>query len=145
MKWIYKISALTVLLCITFTACKKKEKETKLDETVAEGSVLLKKGTLSDGDATHKSAGSVEVYQTSGNKTLQFKNFNGSTQPDVRVYLSPNATNVVSAIELGKVKATSGNFNYVFDDNIDLSANKYVVLWCKEYSVLFGKAELTNP
>jgi hypothetical protein len=145
MKNVMKFSVLILICSLLLVNCKKKEKQIGLNEVVAEGSALLKQGTLSDGDANHKSSGTVEVYQTSGNKTLQFRNFNGSIQPDVRVYLSDSPSNVSNATELGTVKATSGSFNYTFDDNINLTTRKYVVLWCKQYTVLFGQAELTNP
>jgi Electron transfer DM13 len=140
-----KFSVLILACSLLLVNCKKKEKQVELNEVVVDGNTLLKKGTLSDGDANHKSSGLVEVYQTSGSKTLQFKNFNGSIQPDVRVYLSDSPINVTNANELGPVKATTGSFNYVFDDNIDLSTRKYVVIWCKQFTVLFGKAELSNP
>jgi Electron transfer DM13 len=145
MKNIMKFSVLIFACSLLFVNCKKKEKQVGLNEVVADGSVLLKQGTLSDGDANHKSSGTVEVYQANGSKTLQFKNFNGSTKPDVRVYLSDSPSNVDNATELGAVKATNGSFNYTFEDNIDLASRKYVVLWCKQFSVLFGKAELINP
>jgi Electron transfer DM13 len=147
MKNSIKLSVLILTVSFLFLGCKKKEKEKEvvMNDVVANGSALLKKGTLSDGDPSHKSSGVVEVYQTSGNKTLQFKTFNGSIQPDVRVYLSESPTNITNATELGPVKATTGSFNYTFDDSINLSTRKYVVLWCKQFSVLFGKAELINP
>jgi Electron transfer DM13 len=145
MKNIIKCSVLMIALVLLVANCKKKEKSVEVNEVVADGSVLLKKGTLSDGDPSHKSSGVVEVYQTSGNKTLQFKSFIGSIQPDVRVYLSDSPSNVNNATELGSVKATSGSFNYTFDNNIDLGTRKYVVIWCKQFTVLFGKAELSNP
>jgi hypothetical protein len=134
-----------IILSILSTACRKKEETTTLDEVVDVNSVKLKQGVLSDGDASHRSAGQVEVFQTGINKTLQFTNFVGSTKPDVRVYLSTQATNIGTAVELGPVKATQGNFNYMFDNQLDLSNYKYVVLWCKQFGVLFGKAELINP
>ncbi len=145
MKKTIKFSVFIFAISFLMVNCKKKEKQTELNEVVDANSTLLKKGTLSDGDASHKSSGTVEVYQSSGSKTLQFKSFNGSVQPDVRVYLSDSPSNVANATELGSVKATNGSFNYTFDDNINLTTRKYVVLWCKQFSVLFGKAELVNP
>jgi hypothetical protein len=145
MKKILKYSFLVFFLSILHVNCKKKEKSQEVNEEVPAGSILLKKGTLSDGDPSHKSSGTVEVYQTGSNKTLQFKNFNGSTKPDVRVYLSDSPSGVTNATELGSVKATSGSFTYTFDDGINLSSRKYVVLWCNTFPVVFGKAELTNP
>ncbi len=140
-----KIGILLITLVMVSTACKKEEKTSELDEVVAANTAKLKQGVLSDGDASHKSAGEVEVFQTGINKTLQFKNFVGSTKPDVRVYLSTQATNIGTAVELGPVKSTNGNFNYTFDDQLDLNTYKHVVLWCKQFGVLFGKAELRNP
>jgi Electron transfer DM13 len=145
MKNSMKFSVLILAFSLLLVCCKKKEKQVELNEVIADGSVLLKRGILSDGDPNHKSSGIVEVYQTNGNKTLQFKSFNGSILPDVRVYLSDSPSNVTNATELGLVKATTGSFNYTFDDTIDLASRKYVVLWCKKFAVLFGKAELANP
>ncbi len=144
-KLVKKIGVVLLVFSLLSTACKKKEKMTTLDEVVDANSIKLKKGVLSDGDPSHKSAGQVEVFQGTISKTLQFTSFVGSTKPDVRVYLSTQATNIATAVELGPVKATQGSFNYTFDDKLDLSNYKYVVLWCKQFGVLFGKAELINP
>jgi hypothetical protein len=142
----FRILIITLSIGFAFSACKKKEETSTLMEVVdPSANTLIRKGVLSDGDPSHKSSGNVEIYQASSGKILQFKNFQGSTQPDVRVYLSKAPTNVTESIEIGKVKATSGSFNYNLENSLDLNQYTYVVLWCKQYSVLFGKAPLSNP
>ena len=45
-------------------------------------------------------------------------------------------------IEAGKLKATKGNFYYIMNSSINTVDYKYVLIWCEDYSVLFGYAQL---
>ena len=89
----------------------------------------------------HTTFGNVKLYSNANNKTLTFENFRTDNGPDLRVYLS-KATDNVDFIELGTLKSTNGNFNYNVDTNINTTEYKYVLIWCEDFSVLFGNALL---
>ena len=42
----------------------------------------------------------------------------------------------------GTLKATDGAFNYAVPEGTDISQFKSVVVWCKQFAVLFGTAPL---
>ncbi len=47
------------------------------------------------------------------------------------------------AIELGQLKADRGNQNYVVPGGVDVAGAASVVIWCKQFSVLFATAPLS--
>ncbi len=47
-------------------------------------------------------------------------------------------------MSLGKLKANSGNQNYEIPDGADLSKYNTVLIWCQQFSVLFGSAKLAS-
>jgi hypothetical protein len=64
--------------------------------------------------------------------------------PDLFVYLSedPSGKGVTEALNLGKLKATDGAFNYEIPPNVDVSKIKSAVVWCRQFAVLFAHATL---
>ncbi len=83
----------------------------------------------------------MEVYDNVTTRTLAFKNFKGDNGPDLKVYLSTNLSNN-DFVTLGALKAVSGNFNYTLDANVALDKYSNVIIWCEDFSVLFGSAAL---
>ncbi len=73
--------------------------------------------------------------------TLSIENFSTESVPDLRVYLG-TAQDESDYVELGKLISISGSFTYPVSKSVDLNKYKYVVIWCKTYSVLIGVAEL---
>jgi hypothetical protein len=73
---------------------------------------------------------------------LRLEEFKSTNGPDLYVYLSTDkqASDFVS---LGRLKANIGNQNYDIPSGTDLSKYDTVLVWCKQFSVLFGSAELT--
>jgi hypothetical protein len=63
--------------------------------------------------------------------------------PDLFVYLSPDPKGSTGrAIELGRLRATDGSFNTPIPAGTDVGRARSVVIWCKEFSVLFAVATL---
>jgi len=61
------------------------------------------------------------------------------------VYLSPDGGGYADgAIELGRLKADRGNQNYEVPAGTDLSNVASVVIWCRQFSVLFATAPLSS-
>jgi hypothetical protein len=76
---------------------------------------------------------------------VRLEGFEVRNGPDLYVYLSPDSDGYKkTAIELGKLKADKGNQNYAVPAGSDVAAAKSVVIWCKQFSVLFATARLAE-
>ncbi len=132
---------LGTILLLLFSFCKKKDTKPKpLNELFdASQSTLIKQGSLNSN--AHSVSGTIKLYKTGGLKTLSFENFSSESGPDLKVYLSTSTGNN-DVKELGALKANAGNFYYQFDSSIKTTTYNYVLVWCKQYSVLFGNTKL---
>ena len=98
-------------------------------------------GTFSSG--VHSTSGTVKVVadKTDGKKKyLSFENFKSDEGPDLYIYLAEDktATGFISVVKLNK----TGTFVVDIPAETDLTKQKYVLVWCKQFSVLFGSAKL---
>jgi len=94
------------------------------------------------GDGIHNAAGTAKVVTLGdGSKVLRLENFRSTNGPNVHVYLSTDK-GASDYVDLGKIKANNGNQNYNIPNGTDLNKDKIVLIWCKDFSVLFGSAEL---
>jgi hypothetical protein len=89
----------------------------------------------------HTVSGTAAIYQSTGKKTVLLDPFSSQNGPDLKVYLSKDV-NASSYISLGKLKSTSGKQSYEIPDNPDVTDYKYVMVWCEQFTVVFGRAEL---
>ncbi|MBL7861815.1 MAG: DM13 domain-containing protein [Cyclobacteriaceae bacterium] len=106
------------------------------DESMA---TLLREGTWM-GSGSYTVSGVAQIYDHNGKKVLLLNNFSSSNGPDLRVYLS-TTTGAASFVNLGKLKSTNGKQTYSIPDGTDIDQFKFVLIWCQQFSVLFGKAE----
>ena len=82
--------------------------------------------------------------EISGKRILRLENFNVTSGPDLYVYLSDSTNpthsvgNLGNYVDLGLLKATSGNQNY----DVPARAENYrtAIIWCKQFGVLFSFA-----
>ncbi len=96
------------------------------------------------GDGVHDAQGdayTIPLEDTSN--VLRLENFKSTNGPDLYVYLSTDE-NASDFVNLGALKASSGNQNYEIPDDTDLSKYNKVLIWCKAFGVLFGSAELST-
>jgi Electron transfer DM13 len=132
------VLAYLVPLLFLISACTKnttENEETKLPT----GTVLASGNFISN---SHPTSGSVKVIQdAAGKKHLVFENFRSDNGPDLDVWLSPG-TSGNPYQSLGDLKAVSGTFSYELDNSINYTANNSVLIWCVDFSVLFGHAVL---
>ncbi len=106
------------------------------DETMA---TLLREGTWM-GSGSYNVSGVAQIYDDNGKKVLLLNNFSSSNGPDLRVYLS-TTTGATSFVNLGELKSTRGKQTYSIPDGTDIDQFKFALIWCQQFSALFGKAE----
>lgn len=115
--------------------------------------VQLAQGTLISHE--HATTGTVRIIrQPDGTRLLTLENLDTSNGPDVHVWLS--AADVVEGtagwftagsadyFDLGLIKGNQGNQIYAIPADVDLSKYKSVDLWCVQFSISFGAAQLTT-
>lgn len=99
----------------------------------------------------HQTSGTAQLLELpDGSRVLTLENLASSDGPDVKVWLSSLEAGgdwykyrSGRYVDLGPIKATHGNQNYVIPSGVDLSGLSSVVLWCDRFSVAFGSAQLT--
>ncbi len=126
-------------LSTVLISCVKDKTAGNADEPLPTGTVLAT-GTFSSN--AHPTSGSVKVIQNAdGKRFLVIENFRTDNGPDLDVWLSPN-TSANPYQVVGDLKAVSGNFSYALDAGINFTANNRVLIWCEDFSILFGNALL---
>lgn len=117
------------------------------------GPVQLAVGTLIGHEHTTTGTARI-VQQPDGARLLTLENLDTSNGPDVHVWLS--AAHVVEGTagwftagsadyyDLGLIKGNQGNQVYQIPADVDLSKYPSVDLWCVQFSVSFGAAELVT-
>ena len=134
-----------LLLVIFSISCSEEENNTPTQpmddpfDPMEMNITLLKQGTLMG--VGHTVSGTVKVYDDDGKKVVVLDPFTSQNGPDLKVYLSTDekASRYVS---LGALKSTTGKQSYDAEGMPDLAEFKFVLVWCQQFSVLFGKAEL---
>lgn len=115
------------------------------------GPVELAVGSLISHE--HATTGTVRIIaQPDGSRVLTLENLDTSNGPDVHVWLS--AADVVEGFagwytaksaehyDLGLIKGNQGNQVYAIPADVDLAKYKAVDLWCVQFGVSFGAAQL---
>jgi Electron transfer DM13 len=104
----------------------------------------VRTGMFEGADDFHFGRGDALLIQTGPDSyVLRLENFSVRNGPDLFVYLrEQDGRRVEESLNLGKLKATEGAFNYELPPSIDLSGVKSAVVWCKQFSVLFAHAQL---
>lgn len=89
--------------------------------------------------AAHPTSGMVAV--SDDETTLTFTNFKTDNGPKLLVYLSSD-TDATEFVNLGDLKGIEGNYTYAIPDGTDIKKFKFVNIWCVDFLVSFGHAEL---
>jgi hypothetical protein len=99
---------------------------------------------VSGGGRVPLRTGNGQAHRNAGSFTVRLEDFAVRNGPDLFVYLSPDAAGYVEgAVELGRLKADQGNQNYQVPAGTDVSRGASVVIWCKQFAVVFAIAALT--
>jgi hypothetical protein len=107
--------------------------------------VTLAAGELGRVDALHNGTGTVLLVRTADAVVVRFENVAITNAPDVHVYLSREQGgrwSEATSVYLGPLKATNGSFNYIVPADQDISLDRSVVVWCRQFAVLVTWADL---
>jgi hypothetical protein len=127
------------VLIFVLLSCSKSNTPANTNEMLPSGTVLAMGSFNSN---VHTTSGTVKLIREVSNKIyLLFENFKTDNGPDLRVWVSPSTTGTPYQ-EIGLLKAVSGNFSYELNATINYTANNRVLVWCKDFSILFGHAVL---
>ncbi len=109
-------------------------------ETAFADQKLLLEGKFMN-SGSYSTSGTAFIYEAKdGKKSLVLSDLKSSAGPDLRIYLAGNKS-AANFIELSK-KVVNGNSQYDIPAQADISKQRFVLIWCKQFSVLFGHAEL---
>jgi len=106
---------------------------------------VLQTGMFVGADDFHFGRGDAHLIQTGANNyVLRFEDFSVRNGPDLYVYLSEDqdGKTIQESLNLGKLKATDGAFNYEIPSSVDVSKIRSAVVWCRQFAVQFTHAEL---
>lgn len=130
------------LFTVLIVSCSKDDNTntTTVNDPVISTGTVLAQGSLS-GNMSYKVSGVAKVIEDNGVKSVRLENFSSNNGPDLKVYLAKDA-NAASFINLGNLKSISGNQNYTISGMNNITEYKYVLIWCQQFGVLFGSAQL---
>jgi hypothetical protein len=129
---------------------EKEMKEQEItNEKESEPTISLSGNFVGAGDGIHNAEGIGKVITINDGQTdhriLRLESFRSTNGPDLYVYLSKDPRSISEGfVNLGRLKGNIGNLNYHIPDDVNLSEYGYVLIWCKQFSVLFGYAHLQN-
>ena len=89
--------------------------------------------------ASHPTSGTATV--NSDVTKLSFTNFKTDNGPKLLVYLSTDI-GAQDFVNLGDLKGVEGDYSYAIPEGTDIEKYKFVDIWCVDFSVSFGHAEL---
>ncbi|MCJ8325115.1 MAG: DM13 domain-containing protein [Rhizobiales bacterium] len=118
----------------------------------ARQALLVKQGEFKNADSSHQGSGKVEIVTINGQTIMLFENFKVTNGPDLYVWLVADENPKNSAavknsktLEVAILRGNIGNQNYTLPGGINLNDYGSVVIWCKQFGVLFASANLEVP
>lgn len=108
---------------------------TPVSETLRNAPIIETKG--------HPASGTARLLVTDTGTVIRFENFTTVNGPDLFVYLATDLE-ATDFIDLGRLKATEGNINYAVPNGVDVAKYPYVMVWCKQFGVLFNYADISS-
>jgi hypothetical protein len=126
-------------LLMTLLSCKKEETPVVITTPVSSELTTIYQGAFAA--SAHPTSGTVKLSKdAAGKKYLVFTGFKTDAGPDLRVYLAEDlkATNFVEITN----KVVDGTYQLDVASTIDTEKKRKVLIWCRQFSVLFGSADL---
>lgn len=131
----YAISPLFRHVRVDEAAPQAQKTETKQPEQVQSAVVI--------GTAGHPASGTARIVEAEGKKYVRYEDFKTINGPDLYIYLAKDL-DAKEFVNLGTLRATEGNINYEIPSNVNPSDYRYVMTWCKQFSVLFNYADISE-
>jgi Electron transfer DM13 len=94
----------------------------------------------------HDTSGTARIVRLAGGgRVLTLTDLATDNGPDLRVYLVAGGSgdDVSDNVDLGELKGNIGNQQYSVPEGVDTTKYRSVVVWCRAFSVAFGRADLT--
>lgn len=134
-----------IAFTISFASCKKETTPTMvLNEKVDAATAKPATGSSGFSNGSYgQVTGNARIYLVNEKYQLALEDFKTSNGPDLKVYLSKEQ-NPVNFVNLGSLKSTSGNQLYDIPATVNVKDYMYALIYCQQYSHLFGYTQFTN-
>lgn len=134
-----------ILVTIILASCSKSQDKASTttpstDSFNVANATLIRTGTFT-GTRTYSVAGLVKLYEYQGKRYIRFENFTSSNGPDLKVYIATTTT-ASQFVNIGELKSISGTQTYLINNPPDFTQFNKVLIWCQQFSALFGSATL---
>lgn len=154
--WVAAALLVVAVLAVVADRYFLPEGSDRVDEDLAEpeAATVLRSGTF-QGDTGHHVSGTVELIELNGTHYLRFQDYEQTSGPDVYVYLTEqgdtdDADEVEAGLRVlidggrdGGESTKVGNFLQRLPSDFDPARYNGVTIWCDQFNVRFGYAELT--
>ena len=116
-------------------------------DLAADGQLMMR-GSFITIDALHWGEGRASIYALSDRRILRFEDFRSARSGDPRVYLArdPQPGNTLELgddfLDLGRLKGSVGDQNYILLDDVDLSVYQSAVVYCMQFKTVVTSARL---
>ena len=137
---------LILILILGFLSCKDDEMDRALSPTAPINdpfnkttATAIKSGMFMN--SAHTVTGTATLYESDGKYYITLEPFMTDNGPDLKIYLSEDAK-ASKYLKLGELKSTNGKQTYDVPSGTNVSSYKYLLVWCEQFSVNFGYAEL---
>lgn len=124
---------------ISLAACKKEAESNSGNISLSTTDTVVYSGSFVSN--AHTTTGNAKIIKSKdGKRYLILENISTDAGPDVRVFVAPDRM-IGGATEILK-PSKNGNTKVEIPNSVNLTAQKFVLIWCQQASVLFGNAPL---
>lgn len=128
---------LFIVLILSLFQCSKSVQD--VNETIPSNLAVITQGSFTG--AAHTVTGTVKLSKdATGKKYLVFENFNTQSGPDLRIWMAEDVSGKVYSEITSTVK--NGTYSLAVPSDVDTAKKTFVLVWCKQFTVLFGSAAL---
>lgn len=133
---------LFLFLMLSAAGCKKENTpDLALDEKIDPLFMPMQKTIGSFANGPYGTVvGTAKIYEVGTGTKLSLEGFSSTNGPNLMVYLSKEKE-PLNFINLGDLKATGGNQVYDIPSGVKVGDYKYALIYCKQFSHLFGFCE----
>jgi hypothetical protein len=133
---------LLILIIFSLASCRKENTPENQNDTFVPMATDVFLGEAGFMDASrYETSGTAKFYTRTDDQLLRLENFKTDNGPALKVYVAKDIQ-AADFIDLGNLKAVAGNQNYSIPKNVNLAEYPYVLIWCEQFSVLFGSAKV---